>query len=172
MINIAYMNRLSAIVTIVLIPLGVCAMDRLSETDLSNFSTNNSLNIGTQAVAEESGSFWSRYLRNPANMDFFQEDNGESTEKKEPGSLQIFSYKFPEYTTVTSVVDSNDPSSAGMSRLEFPNGLVRANEGPVSVEVWLGGLPSDKNAGKMCDFYSNQIRSITLPNSSISVSTH
>jgi hypothetical protein len=106
-------------------------------------------------------------------MDFFiNEESGNTMETKASQTLQDSPYIVPDFTATVSVVGAEDPLNAGMSKIEFPNGLIRTNEGPTMVEVWLGGLADQRNAGKMCDFYSNQIMSYTHPNSAISISTH
>jgi len=165
------MKRLSVIFVIFLLPLALWSMDRLSETDLSACTANDSLNIASDT--NTSRTFWSRYLNDPTNIEFLSgEDSGDSGEARASQTLEVFSQKLPEFTATVTPADTNDTLNAGMSRIQFPSGLIRTNEGANAMEVWLGGLPNEKNAGKMCDFYSNQIRSYTMPNSSISVSTH
>jgi hypothetical protein len=166
------MKRILTIMFIFLFPLSLSAMDQLSETYLSDYTADNSLNIAKRADSGSSGTFWARYLNDPDNIDFLSSEESEGRETKASQTFQGTQYKLPDYTATVSVVEENDPNSAGMSRMEFTNGLVRTNEGPTTVEVWLGGLANDKNAGKMCDFYSNQIRSHTLPNSTVNISTH
>ena len=165
------MKRISVIIVILLLPLALWSMDQLSETDLSAYTANDSLNIISDT--NTSLTFWTRYLNDPDNIEFFSnEDSVEGGEAKASQTFKVFSLELPEFTATVSPADANDTLNAGMSRIQFPSGLVRTNEGAATTEVWLGGLPNEKNAGKMCDFYSNQIRSYTMPNSSISVSTH
>jgi hypothetical protein len=167
------MKRISAILFVFLLPLSLFAMDKLPESYLSDFTTDDSLNITKGNDSSSSRSFWTQYLNDPSNIDSLSnEDSSDTTGTKATGTLQGSQFKLPDFTATTTVVDTNDPYNAGMSRIEFPSGLIRTNEGSTSVEVWLGGLANEKNAGKMCDFYSNQIRSHTLPNSTINISTH
>jgi hypothetical protein len=155
------MKGIATIVIILLLPLPLFAMDLLSESVLSDFTTNNSLSITTGKDSDTS-KFWIRYYNDPANLDFNEDGSGNK-----------------ETQTTPTVKDSQTDQAANVSRvgpeesrIEFKNGLTRDNEGPTTVEVWLGGLPDQKNAGKICDFYTNQIKSYTFPNSAINVSTH
>lgn len=167
------MKKIAVILCILIFPLSLFAIDQLSELDLSEFTTYGSLYLTKGESSDTSGTFWTRFINDPDNMDFFfNEESGNAMEAKSSRTLQDSQYKSPDFTASVSVVGADDPPNAGMSRIEFPNGLIRTNEGPTMVEVWLGGLADQRNAGKMCDFYSNQIMSHTHPKSAISISTH
>ena len=161
------------ILLILLLPLSLFAISNLSESDLSGVTTNNSLNITPSDDSNSISKFWTRYFTDPSNIDFLSNEESSDTNESKANQTSLSSrYQFPDFTATVSVVESNDPYKAGMSHIEFSSGLIKTDEGPTTVEVWLGGLANDKNAGKMCDFYSNQIRSYTYPHSAINVSTH
>ena len=148
-------------------------MSQLSESDLANFSSNNSLNITSPDNSDSISKPWTHYFNDPSNIDFFlDEDNSKTIETQATQTFQGSPFTLTDYTATVSVLNTNDPHNDGMSHIEFPNGLLHANEGPTTVDVWLGGLDSTRNAGKMCDFYSNQIKSYTYPNSALDISTH
>jgi len=167
------MKRATTILLILLLPQSLFAMSKLSESDLSDVSNNNSLNITPLNDSDSIGKSWSRYFNDPNNLAFFlKEDSSDTTETQPAQTFQDSSYTLMDYTAKVSVVDTLDPHNAGMSRIEFPNGLMKVNEGPSTVEIWLGGLADTRNAGKIFDFYSNQIKSYVYPNSALFISTH
>ena len=125
------------------------------------------------------GRSWLQYFNKPSTIDFLL--NEEGGEQEDSGALfsdqaiQALGDSFmsaADYTAQVSVVDAGDPMNPGMSRIEFPNGLRRVNEGPTTQQIWLGGLESRVHAGYICDFYSNHIESYTFPSSKVFISTH
>ena len=151
----------------------------LSESDLSGVTTVNSLNIPASNGAGGIGKSWLQYFNKPSTIDFLL--NEEGSELEDSGALfsdqaiQALGDSFmsaADYTAQVSVVDAGDPMNPGMSRIEFPNGLRRVNEGPTTQQIWLGGLESRVHAGYICDFYSNHIESYTFPSSKVFISTH
>jgi hypothetical protein len=148
-------------------------MDRLSETDLADFVAEDSLSITTGNDTGTSRTFWSEYLSDPTTLEFLsREEKGDTGEANASRTLEGFLQKLPEFTATVTAAGANDTLNAGMSRIQFSSGLTRFSEGPTTTGVWLGGLPHQKNAGKIFDFYSDQLRSYTLPNSSLNISTY
>lgn len=167
------------ILLILLAPLSLYGATELSESDLSGVTTENSLNIQASNGAEGIRKSWLLHFSKPGTIDFLLneeggelEDSGEFSGTQAAQVLQDSFMSATDYTARVSVVDANDPMNAGMSRIEFPNGLRRMNEGPTTQQIWLGGLESRVHAGYMCDFYTNHIESYTFPSSKVFISTH
>lgn len=164
------MKSVSTTLLILLVPLSLFAFKPLSESDLSNVITVNSLAVTSPGTTDGIVKSWSPYFNNPRNISFsLNEDDAGTTDTQ---AVMASSGILTDYAAAVSVVDADDPYYGGMSRIEFPNGLVGTSEGPTSMEIWLGGSPNVPNAGKMCDFYSDRIESFTSPGSSFYVSTH
>lgn len=173
------MKWVLALLLMLAAPWSLYGATELSESDLSGVTTVNSLNIPASTGAGGIGRSWLQYFNKPGTIDFLL--NEEGGEPEDSGALfsdqaiQALGDSFmsaADYTAKVSVVDAGDPMNPGMSRIEFPNGLRRVNEGPTTQQIWLGGLESRVHAGYICDFYSNHIESYTFPSSKVFISTH
>ena len=170
------MKRASTILFVLMFPLSLLAMDRLSDTDLSGVSSMGSLS-GQYSLIADTGE--------PGTFSVFISENGGIVDVATNVSLSHELWDKERSTggfrNIRLYPDALDNQTArvsevdvpfDMTRISFPNGLRSVEDTPHSVEVWLGGLKDSRNAGKMCDFYFNGVRSSTLPNSSVDISVH
>lgn len=170
------MKRASTILFILMFPLSLPAMDRLSDTDLSGVSSRGSLS-GQYYLIEGTPDpgILSVYIHEEGGIVDLTTNVSPSsglwgTEMSTRGIRNLRFYPDTLDNETARVSDVDVPFT--MTRISFPNGLRSVEECPHSVEVWLGGLKDSRNAGKMCDFYFNGVRSSTLPNSSVDISVH